>query len=223
MISVCINSREVQGQPGTTILELAQKNGIYIPTLCYHSELAPIGACRVCVVKVQGSRTLVASCHTPISPGMVIETNSPEVLAARKVIVELLLASHPEACLVCDKANMCDLRKVATELNIGLPRFRTRRHYHAFEDANPYVVRDLTKCILCRRCVSACREIKKQDVFAIAYRSFDSKVVVDQDQPLEKEVCRSCDVCISVCPVGALSKREREPIPKKGAVTVIRG
>ncbi|MFC2025069.1 2Fe-2S iron-sulfur cluster-binding protein [Chloroflexota bacterium] len=223
MISVRINGREVQGQSGTTILGLAQANGIYIPTLCYHSELRPIGACRICVVEVQGSRTLVASCHTPIAPGMVIETDSPKVLEARKVIVELLLASHPDSCLVCDKANMCELRKLAAELEVGLPRFRTRRHYYPLEDTNPYVTRDLTKCILCRRCVSACREIKKENVFAIAYRGFDSKIVVDQDQPLEKDVCRSCDVCISVCPVGALSKQEEVPTPRKGAVTVIRG
>ncbi len=216
MIAVRLNGAEVQGRPGMTILELAQENGIDIPTLCYHSQLSPTGSCRVCVVEVEGSRTLVASCHTPIAPGMDIQTHSPKVLEARRAIVELLLASHPEACLVCDKANVCELRQVAAQLDVGLPRFRTRRRYHPLEDAGPYIVRDLTKCILCRRCVKVCQEVVKQDVFAIGYRGFDCKLVVDQDLPLDKEVCRSCDACISVCPVGALSKREEEPSPKKG-------
>jgi NADP-reducing hydrogenase subunit HndD len=206
-----------------TILELARENGIDIPTLCYHSELSPIGACRICSVEVEGARTLVASCHTPIAPGMVIHTHSPKVLQARKSIIELLLASHPDACLVCDKANLCELRKLAADLGVGLPRFRIRKRYYPLEDISPYIVRDLTKCILCQRCVRACREIKKQDVFAIAYRGFDSKVVVDQDQPLDKEVCRDCDVCVSLCPVGALTKREEVSAPKRGIPLIMRG
>lgn len=223
MITLRLNGSEVQGRPGMTILELAQENGIEIPTLCYRSELSPIGACRICSVEVEGARTLVASCHTPIAPGMAIHTHSPKVLETRKMIVELLLASHPDACLVCDKANLCELRKLAADLGVGLPRFRIRKHYYPLEDVSPYIIRDLTKCILCQRCIRACREIKKADVFAIAYRGFDSKVVVDQDQPLDKEVCRDCDVCISLCPVGALTKREEELLPKKGPALIIRG
>ncbi len=192
-----------------TILELARENNVDIPTLCHHPELNPIGACRICVVEVEGSRTLVASCHTPIAPNMVIYTHSPKVLEARKVIVELLLASHPDACLVCDKGNRCELRKIAADLEVGLPRFQIRKRYYPIEDVSPYIVRDLTKCILCQRCVRACREIKKAGILAIAYRGFDSKVVVDQDEALDKAVCQSCDVCISLCPVGALAKKER--------------
>lgn len=216
MIPVTLNGTKVSAQPGMTILELARENGVDIPTLCYRPELTPIGACRICVVEVEGSRTLVASCHTPVAANMVIHTHSPKVLEARKVIVELLLASHPDVCLVCDKANTCELRKIAADLGVGLPRFRVRKRYHPLEDVSPYVVRDLDKCILCRRCLRACHEIKKADVFAIAYRGFDSKVVVDQDQPLNKSVCRDCDVCISLCPVGALTKREERFKEKKG-------
>src|SRR3990170_7334539 len=164
-ITVTINGRQMSGGEGMTILDLARKNNIYIPTLCYHEELAPIGACRLCVVEVEGSRTLVASCYTPISPGMVIQTHSPKVIEARKVIVELLLASHPDSCLVCDKANICELRKIAAELEIGLPTFRVRKHYYPIEDVSPYVVRDLSKCVLCRRCVRACSEIAKKNLF----------------------------------------------------------
>ena len=222
-ITVTIDGCQVSGRDGMTILEIAQKNGTDIPTLCYRPELTPIGACRICVVEVEGSRTLVGSCHTPITKGMVIHTQSPKVLETRKVIVELLLASHCGSCLVCDKANVCELRKIAAELEVGLPRFQVRKRYYPIEDVSPYIQRDLSKCILCRRCVRACNEIKKEKVLGIAYRGFDSKVVVDFDQPIDKDVCRECDVCISFCPTGALSKTGETREEKKGKPLVISG
>ncbi len=222
-ITITINGSQVSGRNGMTILEVARENGIDIPTLCYHEKLTPIGACRLCVVEMEGSRTLVASCHTPITEGMVIHTHSPKAIETRKAIVELLLASHPDSCLVCDKANICELRKIAADLEIGLPRFRLRKHYYPIEDVSPYVVRDMSKCILCRRCVRGCNEIAKQNVFGIAYRGFDSKVVVDLDEPLAKDVCRDCDVCISLCPTGALSKVTERREEKKGKPLIIKG
>ena len=119
-LALTINGAPVNGREGMTILEVARENGIDIPTLCYLEDLTPVGACRICVVEVEGSRTLVGSCHTPITQGMVINTHSPKVLEARKVIVELLLASHPDSCLVCDQANLCELRKIAADLEIGV-------------------------------------------------------------------------------------------------------
>ncbi len=208
-ITVTMNGSEVSGREGVTILEVAQESGIDIPTLCYHQRLTPIGACRLCVVEVEGSRTLVASCHTPIAPGMVIHTHSPKVVETRKAIVELLLASHPDSCLVCDKANICELRKTAADLEIGLPRFRLRKHYIPIEDVSPYVIRDMSKCILCQRCVVACKNLKGEKMFSLAYRSFDSKVVYGCDQAVDKEACRDCDDCIALCPSGALSKPRR--------------
>jgi NADH dehydrogenase/NADH:ubiquinone oxidoreductase subunit G len=223
MLKITINGSEVSTREGTIILEAARENGIDIPTLCYHERLTPIGACRVCVVEVEGSRTLVGSCHTPVTEGMIIHTHSPKVIAARKLIVELLLASHPDSCLVCDKANVCELRKLAAELDIGLPQFRIRKHFYPIEDVSPYVIRDLSKCILCRRCVRACREIAGQNVFSVAYRGFDCKVVVGTDQPLDKDVCRDCDACISLCPTGALSKPSKVGEMKRGKVLFIKG
>lgn len=222
-ITATINGRQVSARDGMTILEVAQENGIEIPTLCHSPELTPIGACRVCVVEVEGSKALVGSCHTPISQGMVIYTHSPRVLGSRKMIVELLLASHPDSCLVCDKANLCELRKIAADLDIGLPRFRVKKHYYPIEDVSPYIQRDLSKCILCQRCIRACNEIAKHNVFSLAYRGLDCKVVVDLDQPIDKEVCRDCGVCISFCPTGALSKPKKEGEEKKGKPLLISG
>ena len=221
-ITLTINGSPVTGSKGMTILEASRENGIDIPTLCYHEMLSPIGACRLCVVEVEGSRTLVASCHTPITEGMIIYTDSPRVIQTRKVIVELMLASHPDSCLVCDKANVCELRKIAADLEIGLSRFRLRKHYYPIEDVSPYIVRDLSKCVLCRRCVRGCNEVAKRNVFGVAYRGFDSKVIVDLDEALNKDVCRDCDVCISLCPTGALSKVSKRRETKEGKPLIIK-
>lgn len=222
-VNVTMDGHQLSGREGMTILELARQNGIEIPTLCYHENLTPIGACRLCVVEVEGSRTLVASCHTPISKGMVVKTNTPKVIEARKAIVELMLASHPDVCLVCDKANICELRKIATDLEIGLPRWRLPRHYFPVEDVSPYLTRDMSKCVLCRRCVRACAEIAKKDVFGIAYRGFESKVVFGLDEPINTEACKDCDVCVSVCPTGSLAKVSKVREGKKKRPMVVKG
>jgi len=223
-IALTMNGAPVSGREGMTILEIARENGIDIPTLCYLEELPPVGACRICVVEVEGSRTLVGSCHTPITEGMVIHTHSPKVLGVRKILVELMLASHPDNCLVCDEANRCELRKLAADLDIGMPRFRMRKHYYPVEDENPYIIRDMSKCILCRRCVAACQNIKGERMFSIAYRGFDSKVVYGIDQPVgSEEACHDCDTCISLCPTGALSKPIRIGEEKTGKVLFVKG
>ncbi len=222
-IKVTIDDVQTTGREGMTILELARENGIDIPTLCYIPDLPPTGACRICVVEVEGSRTLVGSCHTQITPGMVIHTSSSKVLQTRKVILELLLASHCGSCYMCEKANICEMRKIAAELDVGLPRFQARKRYYPIEDISPYIQRDLSKCILCRRCVKACREIAKQNIFSVAYRGFDSKIVVGCDEPINAEVCRDCDACISVCPTGALSRPRKIGQKKQGKPLVITG
>jgi len=155
---------------------------------------------------------------------MVIHTHSPRVLEVRKILVELMLASHPENCLVCDEANRCELRKIAADLDIGLPRFRIKKHYYPIEDENPYIIRDMSKCILCRRCVTACQNMKGEKLFSVAYRGFDSKIVYGLDQPVgSKESCRDCDTCISVCPTGALSKPSRVGEEKQGTALFVKG
>ena len=223
MVEITLNGSQVNTQEGRTILKVAQDNGIYIPTLCHIPELSPTGACRVCVVEVEGSRTLVASCHTPITPGMVIQTHSDKVLETRRVILDLLLANHCGSCFLCEKANLCELRKVAMDVESGLPRFQTRKRYYPIEDISPHIQRDLSKCILCRKCIRVCREIAKQNIFDIGYRGFDSKIVVDSDQPLDKEVCQDCGICISYCPTRALFKPIEASEKKQGKPLLING
>lgn len=219
-INVTLNGVSVTGTEGMTILELARENGIDIPTLCYIEGLSPTGSCRMCVVEVKGSRTLVASCHTPIQPDMDIQTHSPKVLKARKVIIELILADHSDNCMMCEKANICELRNIAADLEVGLTRFKGERHFYPIEDENPYLVRDLSKCILCRKCIRICREMKDISVFSIANRGFDSRIIADL-RNADEEVC---DLCIEACPVGALSKKgEKLASRKKGKPLVIKG
>ncbi|MEW6034208.1 MAG: 2Fe-2S iron-sulfur cluster-binding protein [Chloroflexota bacterium] len=223
-ITVTLNGQAIEARPGMTILELATEQGIRIPTLCLHKDLSPTGACRLCVVEVARSRTLVASCHTPVAANMAIETHSPKVIRARKMVLELMLSSHPDFCLVCDKANICELRLLAMEMGVGMPRFRHRKHYHPLEDDNPHVIRDLSKCVLCYRCIKACKEIKKASLFSMGYRGFETKVVVDLDEPLNKEVCRDCGICVPHCPVGALTWRpQRFQKPPAQRPLVIKG
>ncbi len=223
-VSLSINGFPIYAQSGKTILEAARENGIDIPTLCYLDNLPPFGGCRLCVVEVEGSRTLVGSCHTPITAGMVIHTHSPKVLEVRRILVELMLASHPDSCLVCNKANLCELRKISADLDIGLSRFNIKKHYYPIEDENSCIIRDMSKCILCHRCVAICQNLNGENIFSIAYRGFNSKVIYGLDQPFSsKEEVRNCDTCIRLCPTGALSKPIRIGEKKQGAPLFLKG
>ena len=209
-INVMIDGEKVSGPEVMTILEAANEAGINIPTLCHRPDLTPDGNCRVCVVEVEGAPRLVASCHTPISEGMVIQTRSPKVLAARKTVVELLLAGHTGPCVTDECAKDCELHYLAAELEVGPPRFQVKeRRSYPVETLSPYVQRDMGRCILCRRCVRACTEIAKKNIFSMAYRGFRSKVVVDCDVSLDKEECRDCGICIDYCPTSALTKPDK--------------
>jgi len=204
-VSIVVDGREVSGRRGMTILEIAKQMGIEIPTLCRIPGLTPSGSCRICTVEVEGSARLVGSCHTPIAEGMVVHTRSPRVLKARKAIVELLFAGHTGPCVKDSVVEACQLHIIAADLEVGPPRFPLGRpRFYPMENISPYVRRDLSKCILCYRCIKACSEIAGKNVYSMAYRGFASKIVVDCDVPLNKEVCKDCGICIDYCPTSAL-------------------
>ncbi|MDR1604760.1 MAG: NADH-quinone oxidoreductase subunit NuoE [Gracilibacteraceae bacterium] len=204
-INVTIDEIKISVDAGTTILDTAKSVGVEIPTLCHHEQLKPSGNCRICTVEVDGSRTLVGSCHTPVAEGMVIHTRSAKVLESRQATLELLLAGHTGPCVLDMEARECALHNLAAEAEMGAPRFQVQNpRYYAVEDVSPYIQRNLSRCVLCLKCVRACEEIVGQNVVSAAYRGFGSKIVVDADIPLNKEICRDCGVCIEYCPTTAL-------------------
>jgi NADH:ubiquinone oxidoreductase subunit E/NAD-dependent dihydropyrimidine dehydrogenase PreA subunit len=177
----------------------------------------PTGVCRVCVVEVEGARTLVGSCHTPISEGMVIHTRSQKVLDVRRGVVELMLSAHTGMCVNDPNAEACRLHNLASDHEVGAPRFTiSHPRFYSIEDENPYVRRDLSKCILCRKCIIACNEIAGKSVLSIGYRGFESKVIAGYDEFLSTDECRNCGICIEYCPTGALSKPPSSPSVQTG-------
>ena len=208
-ITITLNGREVSGQPGMTILDLARESGVDIPTLCHDSHLDPIGACRICIVEDERSGALMASCVTPIAPGMVINTESPRVQERRKTIIKLMLASHPDSCLVCDKGNRCQLRKVASDMGIGLVEFQRIPQLATIEEVNPFIERDLSKCILCAKCIRACQELVGEGALEYFGRGFVSKPATLGDLPLEKSECTFCGTCVALCPTGAIMEKDK--------------
>lgn len=209
MVNLTINGQAVQAPQGSTILEAARNAGIYIPTLCYHPELRPEGACRLCMVEASGARTLVASCVYPVSDGMVVKTNTTKVREARKTIVELLLTNHPKDCLCCQKSGDCELQKIAADLGVRKLRFEGgERKAHTIDASNPSLVRDQEKCILCGRCIRVCRDVQKMSVYSFAGRGFDTIVSTAFEHDLKDAACAYCGQCASVCPTGAIVERD---------------
>jgi len=206
---VTIDGLVASGKAGTTILELAKDMGIRIPTLCYNAHLSPAGACRVCLVEEEKSGTLLASCVAPIAPGMIIQTHSPKVLETRRMVIKLMLASHPESCLLCDKGNRCQLRQIASELDIGRIDLYKLPNYSGTMEVNPFIQRDLSKCILCGQCIRADQELVVEGAIDYFHRGFDAKPATLNDQPLEKSECTFCGTCVDLCPTGALSEKDR--------------
>jgi len=208
-ITISLDGREVSGHSGMTVLELARESGVEVPTLCHDPHLSPAGACRICLVEDERSGKLLASCVTPIDPGMVINTASQRVLERRKVIVELILASHPDSCLVCDKGNHCELRRIASDMGVGLVHLQKIHRSAIFEDVNPFIERDLSKCILCAKCIRADHELVVAGAIDYIHRGFASKPATLGDTPLEKSDCTFCGTCVAFCPTGALVEKER--------------
>lgn len=206
MIHLTIDGEAVSVPEGTTILEAAKHLNVHIPTLCHHEDQAVKAVCRICVVEVEGQKLLPAACSTPVTEGMEVKTASPKVIKARKNIMELILARHPQDCLVCSKNGSCELQKVAKDLNMNRPnRYEMQVRDSRFDDSSPSIVRDMSKCILCNRCVEVCSEKQGVMVMAKENRGFDTVIVPPYGKLLVDTSCVNCGQCVQVCPVGALS------------------
>ena len=208
MVNVTIDGRKLQVPKSATVLTAAKAAGINVPSLCYHPELRPEGACRVCVVEVEGAKSLVASCVYPVNEGMVVHTNTPAVRESRKMIVELLLANHPQDCLSCQRNTNCELQDMAADLGIRKVRFDGEKKCLPLDNNNPSLVRDQNKCILCGRCIKACSDRQGVDVYSFAKRGFDTTVTPAFDVGLELSPCTFCGQCASVCPTAAIVEKD---------------
>lgn len=206
LINLTIDGEKIEVPEGTTILQAASLLNVHIPTLCYHEDQAVKAVCRICVVEVEGQRLLPAACSTPVSEGMVVKTASPKVIAARKNIMELILARHPQDCLNCSKNGSCELQKIARNLNMTRPnRYEQDIRSARFDDSSPSIVRDMRKCILCNRCVEVCSGKQGVMVMAKENRGFDTVIVPPYGKKLVDTSCVNCGQCVQVCPVGAIS------------------
>lgn len=204
-VKLTINGITVTAQEGQTILEVANNYGIHIPTLCAMPELGfTPGSCRVCVVEVEDVPNLVASCVYPVRDGLTIYTHSERVIKARKTVLELLISNHPLDCMTCEQAGSCALQDLAYELGVKESRFQREERKIPLDESNPFIVRDLNKCILCGRCVEICNEIQQSHAIDIGYRSSKTKIIAGADKGLRYSQCVSCGQCVAVCPVGAL-------------------
>ncbi|MHC4873756.1 MAG: NADH-dependent [FeFe] hydrogenase, group A6 [Planctomycetota bacterium] len=207
MINIEVNGRKIEAYEGENLLAAIRRAGIDVPTLCNIDGLVPSGACRVCVVEVEGMNSLVPSCAYPVEEGMKIMTHSPRALRARKTVVELLLAEHPDDCLYCVRSGNCELQTIAQDLGIRERRYAGMRNKHFPDVSSPALERDPAKCILCGKCVRVCEEV--QDIAAIdfAKRGSSSCIATAFDEGMNVSSCINCGQCIRVCPTAALREK----------------
>ncbi len=219
-LNLTIDGQRVKVLEGTTIIEAALENGVYIPTLCHDPELEPFGGCRLCIVEIEGMRGLVPSCTTRATNGMKVRTETDAIARARRMTVELLIADHPQDCLACSSNQNCELQKVAAYLGVDKVRLRRSVRNVEKDSSNPFFTRDMQKCVLCSRCVRACREIRRIEAIDVAFRGYDSRISAFLDSPILQSICTSCGECVDRCPTGALSANA-EALPAANSVRTV--
>lgn len=203
MARIIFNGQEREVPDGITVLEAAQKLGFEIPTLCHHPELEPIGACRVCVVEIEGARTLQPACTTKVTDGMKIKANSERVKNAIKFNLSLIMANHPNDCMYCEADQNCELKRLVQKYNVK-PLFPTSDLSNVFDDSSPAITRDLSRCIKCQRCVRVCSEIQGMNIYSMIERGYKTIPQTAFDVPVYETNCISCGQCSNLCPVGAI-------------------
>ncbi|HAR87150.1 MAG TPA: NADH:ubiquinone oxidoreductase [Clostridium sp.] len=213
LVTLKINNKEISVEQGTTILDAARKLNIKIPTLCYlnlHDKKTTNkpGSCRVCVVEVEGRKNLAPSCCTAVAPGMVVNTSTPRVIAARKTIIELLLSDHSMDCLTCQKNLNCELQELASTYGVTNLKYTGSKSVAVKELKNPSIVRDTSKCILCRRCEAVCSQVQKVGAIGPINRGFNTTISTAFFEDLNNSACTLCGQCINVCPTGALMEKD---------------
>ncbi|HYW96275.1 MAG TPA: 2Fe-2S iron-sulfur cluster-binding protein, partial [Bacteroidales bacterium] len=207
VFNIEVNKRIIQARKGETILTALRRNGIQVPTLCNMKDFSPTGACRMCVVEVEGKESLIPSCSYPVEEWMKISTHTPRVLKARKTIVELLLSNHPDDCLYCERNGSCELQEMAEDLNIRERRIPGRKSKFKIDKSGLAIVRDPSKCILCGRCVRVCEEQQAVSTLDFTRRGSDLVIAASFNKPLNFSNCISCGQCVIICPTGALTER----------------
>jgi iron-only hydrogenase group A len=207
IFTIEINGQTVTARRGETLLSIMNRTGIRIPTLCHLAGFTPTGACRMCVVEVEGMPGLVTACSHQVEEWMKIRTHSPRVMKARKTVVELLLANHPDDCLYCDRSGTCELQDLASELNVRERRYRTRKPSIRIDRNCDSIERDPSKCILCGRCIRVCDEIIGMNAIEIVGRGSKSSIGTSHNKGLNIQACVKCGQCIMVCPTAALKEK----------------
>ena len=208
IITLTIDGQEVKVKEGTTILQAAKQAGIDIPTLCFLKDINEVGDCRMCIVEVEGRRGFATSCIQTVEEGMVVHTHTQNVLEARHVILDLIISNHAKDCLTCTRSGNCELQTLATKFNVLNIEFEGERTEHKVDDLSPSIVRDFNKCILCRRCVAACKNVQKIGAIDCINRGFESCISTVGDHSLNDVNCTFCGQCIEACPTGALHEKE---------------
>lgn len=223
-IKITINDKLYEVDDGQTIMQAADKLGFHIPRLCYHPKLSIEGACRVCIVQVEGMRNYVASCAYPVSDDMKIQTNTEEIRQARRDIVELILDNHPEDCHTCERDGVCELQRLAHLTGMRHRHFEGEKKNYEKDLSSLSVVRDPNKCVLCGRCVRLCSEVQNVHALGYAYRGFRTAVMPAYNMPFNESVCTTCGQCINVCPTAAFVEKNytQDLYPKMGDKSLIK-
>lgn len=225
MIKLNIDGKDIEVEEGTTVLEAARKINIDIPTLCYMKNINEIGDCRMCLVEIEGRRNLVASCVQKAEEGMVVRTNTEKIYNARKTMLQLILSEHNRSCLSCTRNGNCELQKLAIQFNIENLEYEGSKE-GKIDDLSPSLVRDTSKCILCKRCVAVCKNVQGVSAISVTGRGNNSRISCAFDNSINESNCTLCGQCIEVCPVGALKEKDsikelREKLNNKDLYVVV--